>query len=116
MIYLRREDALRINGLNLSPQHNANFKDKPEGRIIRDLSGQHDQNFTPLNGSTHDIALQWGEIKHPTLDQFVKMVLIFIVGTKKKGLKGASNLFNYNLDFCKWFAVCHMLFKCLHEL
>jgi len=81
MIYLRREDALRINGLNLSPQHNANFKDKPEGRIIRDLSGQHDQNFTPLNGSTHDIALQWGEIKHPTLDQFVKMVLIFIVGT-----------------------------------
>ena len=103
IIFLRREDALRINGLNLSPQHHANFKGKPEGRIIRDLSGHHDQNFTPLNGSAHDkdqlradIALKWGEIKHPTLDQFVKMVLT--------SSYGAFNLLNYNPDFCKWFA------------
>ena len=54
MILLRREDAMRINGLHLSPQHHADSKGKPEGRIIGDLSGQHDPGFTPLNGSAHD--------------------------------------------------------------
>ena len=80
MILLRREDALRINGLHLSPQHHADSKGKPEGRIIGDLSGQHDPGFTPLNGSAHDkdqlraaIALKWGEIKHPTVDQPISM-------------------------------------------
>ena len=82
MILLRREYAMRINGLHLSPQHHADSKGKPEGRIIGDLSGQHDPEFTPLNGSAHDkdrlraaIALKWGEIKHPTVDQLVNMVL-----------------------------------------
>ena len=63
-----------IDGLHLSPQHHADSKGKPEGRIIGDLSGQHDQNFMPLNGSPQDkdqlraaIALKWGEIKHPTV-------------------------------------------------
>ena len=82
MIFLRKQDAMCIDGLHLSPQHHADSKGKPEGRIIGDLSGQHDPNFTPLNGSPHDkaqlraaIALKWGEIKHPTVDQLVKMVL-----------------------------------------
>ena len=39
MIFLQTNDALGIDGLHLSPQHHA------------DLSGQHDPNFTPLNGS-----------------------------------------------------------------
>lgn len=67
MVFLRKEDANRIDGLHLSPQHNADSKGKPEGRIIGDLSGQHDPKFTPLNGSAHDkdelrnaIALKWG--------------------------------------------------------
>ena len=51
MILLRRKDAMRIDGLHLSPQHHADSKGKPEGRIIGDLSGQHDSQFTPLNGS-----------------------------------------------------------------
>ena len=50
MILLRKQDALGIDGLHLSPQHHADSKGKPEGRIIGDLSGQHDQNFSPLNG------------------------------------------------------------------
>lgn len=118
MIFLTKEDALRINGLHLSPQHHADSKGKPEGRIIGDLSGQHIPTFTPLNGSAHDkdelratIALKWGEIKHPTVDQLVKMVLTAadIHGWNniilwKKDLKGAFNLLNYNPDFCKWFA------------
>lgn len=118
MIFLRKADALNIDGLHLSPQHHADSKGKPEGRIIGDLSGQHDQNFTPLNGSPHDkdqlraaIALKWGEIKHPTVDQLVKMVLTAadIHGWEniilwKKDLKGAFNLLNYNPDYCKWFA------------
>jgi len=54
MILLTREDALRINGLHLSPQHHADSNGKPEGRIIGDLSGQHDPTFTSLNGSAHD--------------------------------------------------------------
>ena len=73
---------MHINGLHLSPQHHADSKGKPEGRIIGDLSGHHDPEFTPLNGSAHDkdqlraaIALKWGEIKHPTVDQLLKMVL-----------------------------------------
>ena len=82
MILLRKEDAMRIDGLHLSPQHHADSKGKPEGRIIGDLSGQHNPTFTPLNGSAQDkdqlrdaIALKWGEIKHPTVDQLVNMVL-----------------------------------------
>ena len=74
MILLRKQDAMRIDGLHLSLQHHADS--------IGDLSGQHDQHFTPLNGSLHDkdqlraaIALKWGDIKHPTVDQLVKMVL-----------------------------------------
>ena len=74
MILLRKQDAMRIDGLHLSPQHHADS--------IGDLSGQHDQHFTPSNGSLHDkdqlraaIALKWGDIKHPTVDQLVKMVL-----------------------------------------
>jgi hypothetical protein len=118
MIFLRRSDAMQIDGLHLSPQHHADSKGKPEGRIIGDLSGQHDPAFTPLNGCAHDkdqlremIALKWGEIKHPTVDQLVKMVLTAadIHGWEnlmlwKKDLKGAFNLLNYNPDFCKWFA------------
>ena len=41
---------MHINGLHLSPQHHADSKGKPEGRIIGDLSGQHNPGFTPLNG------------------------------------------------------------------
>ena len=118
MILLRREDAMRINGLHLSPQHHADSKGKPEGRIIGDLSGQHDPGFTPLNGSAHDkdqlrvaIALKWGEIKHPTVAQLVNMVLTAAdirgwdnIILWKKDLKGAFNLLNYNPDYCKWFA------------
>ena len=65
-----------------SPQHHADSKGKPEGRVIGDLLGQHDPLYTPLNGSAVDkdalrtvISLQWGEIKHPTVDQLVLMVL-----------------------------------------
>ena len=141
MILLRREDAMRINGLHLSPQHHADSKGKPEGRIIGDLSGQHDPQFTPLNGSAHDkdqlraaIALKWGDIKHPTVEKLVKMVLTAAdihgwdnIILWKKDLKGAFNLLNYNPEYCKWFAFpltgdvvvihlgseCLMLFKCL---
>ena len=81
-------------------------------------SAQHDPEFTPLNGSAHDkdqlraaIALKWGEIKHPTVDQLVKLVLTAAdlhrwdnIILWKKDLKGAFNLRNYNPDYCKWFA------------
>jgi hypothetical protein len=46
------------------------------------LSGQHNDQYTPLNGSAHDkdelrnqIRLHWGEMKHPTVDDLVMMVL-----------------------------------------
>jgi hypothetical protein len=113
MVLLHKEDAMRINALHLSPQHHADSKGKPEGRIIGDLSGQHDPTFTPLNGSALDkdqlratIALKWGEIKHPTVDQPVEMVLTSAdihdwSNILLKDLKGAFNLLNYNLDYCK---------------
>lgn len=82
MIFLQRNEAQRISGLHLSPQHHADTKGKSEGRIMADLSGQHDESFTPLNGSPHDkhqlrdsISQLWGIIKHPTVDMLVKMVL-----------------------------------------
>lgn len=100
MIFLTREEAHQITGLHLSPQHHADTKGKPEGRIIGDLSGQHNDTFTPLNGSSHDkdklresISQLWGPILHQTVDMLVKMVL-----------KGAFNLLNYNPDFCRLFA------------
>jgi hypothetical protein len=70
MIFLKQHEALRIPGIHFSPQHHADSKGKPEGRIIGDLSGQHDENFTPLNGSASDkdklrdtIEQQWGAIR-----------------------------------------------------
>ncbi len=36
MIFLRKQEAMGIEGLHLSPQHHADSKGKPEGRIIGD--------------------------------------------------------------------------------
>jgi hypothetical protein len=81
MIFLQLKDALR-QGLHLSPQHHADTKGKPEGRAIGNLSGQHNSDYTPLNGSPIDkdnlrdtITAQWGAITHPTVDMLVKVVL-----------------------------------------
>jgi hypothetical protein len=118
MIFLKKHEALRIPGIHLSPQHHADTKGKPEGRIIGDLSGQHDAHFTPLNGSAghkdklrDTIEQQWGVIRHPTVDMLVKMVLTSAdlhgwdnIILWKKDLKGAFNLLNYNPDFCQLFA------------
>ena len=118
MIFLKEHDAQLIPGIHLSPQHHADSKGKPEGRIIGDLSGQHSETFTPLNGSAHDkdqlrdtIELQWGAIKHPTVDLLVKMVLTAAdkygwddLILWKKDLKGAFNLLNYNPEYCRLFA------------
>lgn len=106
MTFLTEEEAKKMQGLHLSPQHHTDTKGKPEGRIIGDLSGQHDENFTPLNDSPHDknqlhetIEQLWGAIKHPTVDQLVKMVLTAAdkygwdnIILWKKDLKGAINL------------------------
>ena len=118
MILLSLQDAQTIPGIHFSPQHHADSKGKPEGRVIGDLSGQHDPLYTPLNGSALDkdalraaINLQWGEIKHPTVDQLVLMVLTSAdlygwdnITLWKKDLKGAFNLLNYNPDYCQLFA------------
>ena len=118
MIFLTAAQARQVPGIHLSPQHHADSKGKPEGRIIGDLSGQHNDSFTPLNGSAAEkdqlrdaIQLQWGEIKHPTVDLLVKMVLTAAdrdgwdnIILWKKDLKGAFNLLNYNPEFCRLFA------------
>jgi len=54
MIFLRHDEALKIQGLHFSPQHHVDSKGKPKRRIIGDLTGQHDPSSTPLNGSAHD--------------------------------------------------------------
>ena len=118
MILLSFQDAKTIPGVHFSPQHHADSKGKPEGRVIGDLSGQHDPLYNQLNGSDVDkdalravISLQWGEIKHPTVDQLVLMVLTSAdlhgwdnIIFWKKDLKGAFNLLNYNPDHCHLFA------------
>lgn len=78
MIFLLFSEAMKISGIHFSPQHHADSKGKPEGRVIGDLSGQHNDQYTPLNGSAHEkdelrnqIRLHWGEIKHPTVDDLV---------------------------------------------
>ena len=59
MIMLDTDLALTIPGLHLNPQHHADSKEKPEGRVIGDLSGQHDLAYTPLNGtSSSKVALR----------------------------------------------------------
>jgi len=118
MIMLPTMVAKTIPGIHFSPQHHADTKGKPEGRVIGDLTGQHDPMYTPLNGTwdTKDalrdnIALTWGEIKHPTIQQLVFMVLTAsdLHGWNnlilwKKDLKGAFNLLNYNPSYCRLFA------------
>ena len=107
-----------ILGIHFSPQYHANSKEKPEGRVIGDLSGQHDPMYTPLNGSAVDkdalraaISLPREKIQHSTVDQLVLMVLTSAdlygwdnIILWKKDLKGAFNLLNYNPDHCKLFA------------
>ena len=82
MALLDTEKAKQIQGIHFSAQHQADSKGKQEGRVIGDLSGQHDPAYTPLNGTSdskdalrRDIAQAWGEIKHPTVVQLVLMVL-----------------------------------------
>ena len=118
MALLPTNEAQKIIGAHFSPQHQADSKGKQEGRVIGDLSGQHDPTYTPLNGTADskdtlraEIAAQWGEIRHPTVSQLVLMVLTAadVHGWDqlilwKKDLKGAFNLLNYNPAFCKLFA------------
>ena len=118
MIILDTDVAKTIPGIHFSPQHQADSKGKPEGRVIGDLSGQHDAAYTPLNGTSASkvalrqvIADSWGEIKHPTIVQLVRMVLTAAdihgwqtITLWKKDLKGAFNLLNYNPEFCRLFA------------
>ena len=82
VLLLITSDAASIPGMHFSLQHQADSKGKPEGRVIVDLSGQHDAAYTPLNGTPSSkpalrslTAATWGEIKHPTVDQLVLMVL-----------------------------------------
>lgn len=79
---METDKAKKIEGSHFSPQHKADSKGKQEGRVIGDLSGQHDPAFTPLNGTGHSkdalralITSTWGEIKHPTIVQLVLMIL-----------------------------------------
>lgn len=51
MALLTTDQALQIEGAHFSAQHQADSKGKPEGRVIGDLSGQHDPAYTPLNGT-----------------------------------------------------------------
>ncbi len=51
MALLPTEQAQQIIGVHFSPQHQADSKGKQEGRVIGDLSGQHDPTYTPLNGT-----------------------------------------------------------------
>ena len=110
MIIMETEQAKAVDGVHLSPQHHADSKGKPEGRVIGDLSGQHDPSFSPLNGTPQrKDALR--KIHHPTIVQLVLMILhaADTHGWKelvlwKMDLKGAFNLLNYNPAFCRLFA------------
>lgn len=62
MIMLMLQLAQQIPGIHFSPQHHADSKGKPEGRVIGDLTGQHDEQYTPLNGSAHDKDVNNGAI------------------------------------------------------
>ena len=72
MALLDTEKAKQIQGIHFFAQHQADSKGKHEGRVIGDLSGQYDPEYTPLNGTSdskdalrRDIAQAWGKIKHP---------------------------------------------------
>jgi len=117
VLLFRTKDVEGMKDVHFSPQHQADSKGKQEGRVIGDLSGQHDPFYTPLNGTASSkpalralISSTWGEIKHPTVDQLVLMVLTATdihgwanVILWKKDLKGAFNLLNYNPAYCRLF-------------
>jgi hypothetical protein len=46
MIMMETVQAKTVDGVHFSPQHHADSKGKPEGRVIGDSS------FSPLNGTT----------------------------------------------------------------
>lgn len=51
VLLLRTSDAATVPNIHFSPQHQADSKGKPEGRVIGDLLRQHDPAYTPLNGT-----------------------------------------------------------------
>ncbi len=72
MALLDTERAKQIQGIHFSAQHQADSKGKQEGRVIGDLSGQHDPAYTPLNGTSDSkdalrrgIAHAWGKSSIP---------------------------------------------------
>lgn len=72
MALLDTNKAKQIRGIHFSAQHQADSKGKQEGRVIGDLSGQHDPAYTPLNGTSEskdalrrDIAEAWGKSNTP---------------------------------------------------
>ena len=72
-----------IGNLHLCAAHWTVKKGKPSGRPIGDLTYI---DGIPLNSdfTTNEAANYYGEIKHPTIEDIVKMVLTFYTQAKKK--------------------------------
>jgi hypothetical protein len=115
-VILTSSTAFTIPGLHLSPAHWAPKAGKEHGRPLidsTDASSEH-----PVLNS--DYVSQWasdyfGEISHPTIVDFVRMIWQFKsehpevswkeITLFKMDLKGAYNLISFKAKFCKLFAV-----------
>ena len=99
----------------MSPAHWAPKRGKREGRPIMDSSDGQDEGLS-LNSDEVTAAAEerWGPIKHPTIDQIVRMLLDFKdkypdrpwsdVEFWKMDLRGAFTLMSFRADNCQLFA------------
>jgi hypothetical protein len=78
--------AQHIPHIHFSCQHWTENKGKPQGRIICDVANTEDDGGMPLNGDgllgkeimRTRMKNRWQEIKHPTLTDLMRMVLIVV--------------------------------------
>lgn len=83
VLVIPTERACAIPGIHFSVQHWALKKNKPQGRVICDVSNTEDDETTPLNGSIPEGRLfiqeactqEWGSIHLPTIDDIGQMIL-----------------------------------------
>lgn len=109
---LRKETALKIEGIHFSPLHWTEKQGKRQGRPIGDCSdGGKDKGNEPLNSDyTKEMSdTIWGTIKHPSIDDAATMIMDYYKRAKqedvetqwtdvvilKKDLRGAFTLLFY---------------------
>ena len=76
---LKTSTALKVEGIHFSPAHWTKKAEKAYGRPIIDSTDANSEYSVLNTEEVSDVArARWGEIVHPTIEDFVLMILQFV--------------------------------------